>query len=105
GGEGEGAVADEVARGGPAVGAVGGVAVGFNRGEVDGIPGGVAEQGEEVGRGVFEGEAQGVVVGGGDADLGKVVGGAEVVGFGALENVEERGVGRGEGGGEHAADG
>ena len=51
---------------------------------------------------MFEGDADGAVVGGGDADLGEVGEGALVEGLGVLDDVEEVGVVGGEGRGQHA---
>ena len=54
---------------------------------------------------MFEGDADGVGVGGGDADLGEVGELALVEGLGVLDDVEKVGVVGGEGRGEHALPG
>jgi hypothetical protein len=103
--EGEGSVGDDAARARPAVAALVRGAVFLDRGQRDGQPGRVGDQGQEVRGGVLEGEAQGAGVEGGGADLGEVRIAALVKRLGALEDVEHVGVVGREGRREDAAEG
>jgi hypothetical protein len=101
-GQGERAVADEVARAGPFRAALVEGAELLQRGLVDRVPAGQVDHGEEIGGRGSEAHLQGAVVEGLDAHLSEVLDGSLVIGLAVLQAEEQVGVAAGEVGSEGA---
>jgi hypothetical protein len=97
-GEGEVAVGDDVLRACPRETALVKLAEFFDGGSVDRVPGGVRQDGGQVGDGVIEGELEGVVVDRPGADLRRIGDLAGVVGGAVFQQVERACVFSAEGG-------